>query len=178
MRNDDECSVGVEGWGNPPERSAGGLSRESGSGSHSVVSNSLWPHWLYSPWNSPGKNTRVGSLSLLQGIVPTQGLNPGLPHCRRILYQLSHQGSPVDTENKIGRMELKKRKITNRCGVFFFLAMPCSLQHLSPSTRNQTLTLCSGSKVLTTGLPGNAQWRDIFFLFLRVFWWGSFFKSL
>jgi len=36
----------------------------------------------------------VGSLSLLQGIFPTQGSNPGLPHCRQILYQLSHQGSP------------------------------------------------------------------------------------
>ena len=50
--------------------------------------------WLYSPWNSPGKNTGVGSLSLLQGIFPTQGLNPGLPHCRQILYQLSQKGSP------------------------------------------------------------------------------------
>ena len=47
----------------------------------------------YSPWNSPGQNTGVGSLSLLQGMFPTQGLNPGLPHCRQILYQLSHQGS-------------------------------------------------------------------------------------
>ena len=46
-----------------------------------------------SPWNSPGHNTGVGSLSLLQGISPTQGLNPGLPHCRQILYQLSHKGS-------------------------------------------------------------------------------------
>ena len=51
-------------------------------------------HELYSPWNSPGQNTEVGYLSLLQGIFPTQGLNPGLPHCRWILYQLSHQGSP------------------------------------------------------------------------------------
>ena len=49
---------------------------------------------LYSPWNSPGQNTVVGSRSLLQGVFPTQGPNPGLPHCRRILYQLSHQGSP------------------------------------------------------------------------------------
>ena len=48
----------------------------------------------YSPWNSPGKNAGVGSLSFLQGIFPTQGLNPGLPHCRQILYQLSHKGSP------------------------------------------------------------------------------------
>ena len=62
--------------------------------SHSVMSDSLWPHGLYSPWNSPGQNTGVGSLSLLQGIFPTQGSNPGLMHCRQILYQLSHKGSP------------------------------------------------------------------------------------
>ena len=54
----------------------------------------LRPHGLYSPWNSPGRNTGVGSLSLLLGIFPTQGLNPGLPHCRAILYQLRHKGSP------------------------------------------------------------------------------------
>ena len=47
------------------------------------------------PWTSPGQNTGVGSLSLLQGIFLTQGSNPGLPHCKRwILYQLSHKGSP------------------------------------------------------------------------------------
>ena len=57
-----------------------------------VVSNSLWPRGLYSPWNSPGQNTGVGSLSLLQGIFPTQESNPGLPHCRQILYQLNHKG--------------------------------------------------------------------------------------
>ena len=49
----------------------------------------------YSPWNSPGQNTEEGSLSLLQGIFPTQGLNLGLPHCRQILYQLSHKGKPI-----------------------------------------------------------------------------------
>ena len=63
--------------------------------SHSVVSDSLPPHGLDSPWNSPGHNTGVGSLSLLQGIFPTQGSNPGLPHCRQILYQLSHKRSPL-----------------------------------------------------------------------------------
>ena len=67
-------------------------SPKSESESHSVVSDSLWPHWLYSPWNSLGQNTGVGSLSLLQGIFPTQESNPGLPHCRWILYQLSHKG--------------------------------------------------------------------------------------
>ena len=49
---------------------------------------------LCSPWNSPGQKNGMGSCSLLQGIFPTQGSNPGLPHCRQILYQLSHKGSP------------------------------------------------------------------------------------
>ena len=64
------------------------------SESCSVVSDSFQPHELYSPWNSPGQNSGDGNLSLLQGIFPTQGLNPGLLHCRWILYQLSHNGSP------------------------------------------------------------------------------------
>ena len=50
---------------------------KSESESHSVTSDSLQPHGLYSPWNSPGQTTGVGSLSLLQGIFPTQELNPG-----------------------------------------------------------------------------------------------------
>ena len=57
------------------------------------MSNSLQTYGLYSPWNSPGQNTGVGSCSLLQGTFPTQGLNPGALHCRQILYHLSHQGS-------------------------------------------------------------------------------------
>ena len=68
------------------------------SENRSVMSDSLRPHGLYSPRDSPGQNTGVGSLSLLQGIFPTQGSNLGLPHCRRILYQLSHEGSPRITE--------------------------------------------------------------------------------
>ena len=66
----------------------------SESESHSIVSDSLQPHGLYSPWDSPGQITGVGSLSLLQGIFPTQGSNPGLPHCRQNLYQLSYKGNP------------------------------------------------------------------------------------
>ena len=54
--------------------------------SRSVVSDSLQPHGLYSPWNSPGQKTGVGSCSLLQGIFPIRGLNPGLLHCRRTFY--------------------------------------------------------------------------------------------
>ena len=44
-------------------------------------------------WNSPGQNTGVGSLFLFQGIFPTQGSNPGLPHYRQILYKLRHKGN-------------------------------------------------------------------------------------
>ena len=71
---------------------------QSESESLSVVSNSLRPHGLYSPWNSPGQNTGVGSLLLLQEIFPTQESNPSLLHCGRILYQLSHKGSPRTLE--------------------------------------------------------------------------------
>ena len=66
----------------------------------SVRSDSLQPHGLWStrllgPWDFPGMNTGVGCHFLLQGIFPTQGSNPGLPHCRQTLYHLSYQGSPI-----------------------------------------------------------------------------------
>ena len=66
------------------------------SESHSfIVSDCLRPHGLYSPWDSPGQNTGVGSHLLLQGIFPTKGSNRGLPRCWQILYcRLNHQGSP------------------------------------------------------------------------------------
>ena len=55
---------------------------------------SLSQGFINFPRNSTGQNAGMGSLSFLQGIFPTQGSNPGLPHCRWILYQLSHQGTP------------------------------------------------------------------------------------
>ena len=61
----------------------------------------LRPCGLYSPWNSPGQNTGVGSLSFLQGIFPTQGSNPGLLNCRWVLYQLSHKGSSWATWERL-----------------------------------------------------------------------------
>ena len=66
----------------------------------SVMSNSLRPSGLgparlLCSWNSSGKNIGVGCHFFLQGIFPTQGSNSGLSHCRRILYCLSHQGSPL-----------------------------------------------------------------------------------
>ena len=68
--------------------------------SHVQLFATLWTV-LNSPWNSPGQNTGVSSLPLLQGIFQTQGSNPGHLHCRQILYQLSHQGSP--SENFISK---------------------------------------------------------------------------
>ena len=64
-----------------------------------VASTSLQPHGLQSPCNSPAQNTGVGSLSLLQRIFPTQGWNTGLPHCRRILYQLKHVQCELSAES-------------------------------------------------------------------------------
>ena len=84
----------------PGKRTEGGdplfnfLKVKSESQSRSGIVYSSRPRGLYSPGNSPGQNTGVGSHSLFQGIFPTQGLNLGLPHYRQILYQLSHQGSP------------------------------------------------------------------------------------
>ena len=85
------------------------IHNEHESESHSVVFISLPPNGRYSPWNLPGQNTGVGSCSLRQGIFLTLGSNPGLPHCRQILYQLSHQGSPV--------MNMHYSK--NYCRIFF-----------------------------------------------------------
>ena len=98
----------------------------SESESHSVMSNSLWLHGLYSPWNSPGQNTGVSSLSLLQEIFPTQGLNPCLQHCRQILYQLSHRGSPRILE---------------------WVAYPFSSGYSQP--RNQTWVFCIAGRFST-----------------------------
>ena len=77
----------------------------------SVVSDSLQPHGLeptrlLCPWSFPGKSTGVGCHFLLQGIFPTQGLNPGLPHCRQTLYHLSHKGRLGDQP----RQHIKKQR--------------------------------------------------------------------
>ena len=92
----------------------------------SVVSDFLWPHGLYSPWNSLGQNTGMGSLSFLQGIFPTQRSNSGLLHCRQILYQLSHKGSPRILE---------------------WVAYPFSSRSSRP--RNQTGVSCIAGRIFT-----------------------------
>ena len=93
-----ECAFGLKDVGTPKMVTTAGCQLVK-CASRSVVSDSLRPHGLgltrlLCPWDSPGQNTGVGGHSLLQGIFLTQGLNPGLLHCQRILYRLSHQGSP------------------------------------------------------------------------------------
>ena len=97
----------------------------------------LWPRGLYSPWNSPSQNTGVGSLSLLQGIFPIQGLNPGALHCRQILYQLSHKGSPRKLE---------------------WVAYPFSRGSSWP--RNQTGVSCIAARLFTSwAIRENHNWK-------------------
>ena len=80
-----------------------------------AVSDSLRPHGLYSSWDSPGQKTGVGGLSLLQGIFPTQGSNPGPPGW--ILYQLSHKGSPSTLEQVAYPFSSGSSQPRNRTGV-------------------------------------------------------------
>ena len=76
----------------------------------------------WTPWNSPGQNTGLGSLALLQGIFPTQGSNPGLPPCRQILYPNT-------------KVFFLKRKST------FDVTEP----HVIPETRDPSLTTGNAS---------------------------------
>ena len=75
----------------------GTMQIESENEGHSVMSDSLWSHGLYSPWNFPGQNTEVGNRSLLPGIFPTQGSNPCLLHCRWVLLSAVPPGKPKNT---------------------------------------------------------------------------------
>ena len=89
------------------------------------MSSSFQPHGLspirlLCPWTSPGQNTGVGNHFLLHGIVPIQGSNLSLPRCRRILYQLSHQGSPIKC------VKSEKVKVSFSCVLLFVTPMGCS----------------------------------------------------
>ena len=112
--------------------------------SHSVVSDSA-TSWT----NSPGQNTGVGSRSLHQGIFPTQGLNPGLPHCRWILYQLSHH-SPEMTfapgllsafpDTALVQASLSLAGSCKSLWLAFLLASVCVLHTLVSSCYHRALT--------------------------------------
>ena len=96
------------------------------------MSNCLRPRGLYSPWNSPGQNTGVGRLFLLQRVFPIEGLSPGLLYCRWIVYQLSHRGSPRTLE---------------------WVAFPFSRDLPDPGIKPGSPALQAGS--LPAELPGN-----------------------
>ena len=129
--------------------------------SHSVMFYSLWLHGLYSPWNSLGQNTRVGSLSLLQGIFPTQGSNPGLPHCRQMLYQLSHKGSSKILEWVAYPFSRGSSWSRNQMGVSCNAGrLPTELSGNSvqfSSVAQSCLTLCDPMNRSTPGLPVHHQ---------------------
>ena len=119
------------------------------------MSNCLRPHGLSSPWNSPGQNIGVGCLSLLQGIFATQGSNPGLPHCRRILYCLSQQGSPRILEWKSTRQIGEELGRGRRGWLQGSIRAPCpapvkQLRHFDP----QTQKACSPSLHCRVCMPG------------------------
>ena len=82
-----------------------------------------------SPWNSPGQDTGGGNLSLLQGIFPTHGSNPGLLHCRKILYQLSYQGSSQKVEGKNQKGGPKRQKPAGMYGLAFCFCLLSFANH-------------------------------------------------
>ena len=117
----------------------------------------------YSPWNSEGQNIGMGSLSLLQGIFPTWGSNPSLPHCGWILYQLSHKGnprilewvaypfscgsSPPRNRTKVSGIAggfytnwaMREASFVSKCCIIFLCVSPSWFTHLRPLVE----TVCS-----------------------------------
>ena len=141
----------------------------------SLLSDSLQPDGLQPPGfsvhgDSPGKNTGVGCYALLQGIFPTQGSNPGLPHCRQILYHLSHQGSPRILG--VGSLSLLQR-------IFPTQELNWSLLHC-----RQILYQLSyqGSPEITinnmTFSPSYYLWIHLHFCVIRMVTFSSFFIQL
>ena len=114
--------------------------------------------FFVTPWNSPGQNIGMGSLSLLQGIFPTRGSNPGLPHCRHILYQLSHKGNPSQTQSHILLLHL------------------CGLSKISKSTETENrLVIASNWGKGGKRIDCQRAW-DIFLQWweysrVRLWWW-------
>ena len=103
---------------------------------------------LLRPWDFLGKSTRVGCCFLLQGIFPTQGLNPGFPHCRQTLYHLSHQGSLKQSFIKLDLEHFWNYTVTiysNFNHPPLFLATLCTMQDLCSPTRDWICAPCIGS---------------------------------
>ena len=130
-------------------------------------SHGLLPARLLCPWDSPGENTGVGSLSLLQGIFPTQGSHPSLLHCRQILYHLSHQGSLLQrifSTQESNQGFLHCRKIIYRLSYLKAHNIFCAqlLHHVqlfaAPWTAAHPL------QTLSVGFPRQDYWSRLYFL--------------
>ena len=104
--------------------------------------------------DSPGKNTGVGCCALPQGIFQTQGLNPGLPYCRQILYHMSHQGSPWEGPNITQYMPAQVQKSDCRIRIWFwsYIKAAGSLSILPPGERQKSYPY---SRVQVNHLQGN-----------------------
>ena len=140
--------------------------KESQSVSCSVMPNFLWPHGrgsnrILCPWNSPGKNTGVGSHSLRQGIFQTQGSNPDLLHCRQILYHLGHCAvclvwlfvTPWTVAHQVPQAPLSIRILQAR--ILEWAAMPSFRG--SSQTRDWTQVSCSVGRFLTVWATRESQ---------------------
>ena len=140
--------------------------------SHSVVSDFLQPHGLKPtrllyPWNSPGKNTGMGCHSLLQEIFPTQASNSGLPHCRQIVYSLSHQKTSVIT-CKLYFLQEIHLFFSFKCSLILAISNHSNTWHHSPNSWKLAFITCQpvcwrlGKKWLT---------KQIWFLPSWSFWY-------
>ena len=124
--------------------------------------------------NSPGQNTGMGTLSLLQGIFPTQGLNPGLPHCRWILYQLSHKGSPRILESVAYPLSSGSSLPRNRTGVSciaggFFTNWPIREALLRISIKFPEFPIWSSSMLVLCDHRSTQSIFEIFILIIILF---------
>ena len=135
------------------------ISKRSESESHSVVSNSLRPHGLYSPWNSPGRNTGVGGLSLLQGIFPTQGSNPDLLYFWQILYQLNHK---ITHTHRHTHTHVEMEKSEEIIFIYIYHHLPvCLLSHFSHVQLFATLRMTAHQAPISTGFSRQEHWSGL-----------------
>ena len=139
------------------------------------MSNSLRPHGLYIPWNSPGRN--IGVFPFARGIFPTQGLNPGLPHCRRILYQLSYQGSPIIPSRSPSGTPINAgplNTVTEVSEIVFdsFHSLLCSVA-VSSTTLSSSSLIHSSASVILLLIPSSIFFHFSYYIVHLC----SFFKS-
>ena len=133
--------------------------------SHPAVSDSLQPHGLYNPWNSLGQNTGVGRLSLLQGIF--SGINPGLPYCWRILYQMSHNHLKILAILLyfVSKFAFLLPKIIHMLTLSSSSNKPHSLSSDLVSYFTENREKQSGKKCLTFPSPRRANYLDSYSIF-------------